>query len=191
MPGWMRRCSAVMAVFLLAACADEPPPPPEHGSRHVSPAAIPPATMPPGTFSRTQAEAELARARAERLAGRPAQARQAVEASLDHWPESLGAWRELLADCQAIGDADCAHYAAFFHDKVEFVAPLSPRVAVLGFQTMRTFPQQDGRVSAKGERALIGNGKYDPATLAMARRLEAFFNLKDEGALASPQPREQ
>jgi hypothetical protein len=166
----IRLVSIAVAVGLLAACASETENPrPRQVSGHVSPPPVTPAKLPAGTFDRDKAQGELAAARTAQQAGDLHQAKILTEAAINHWPGDIDAWTELLAVDQALNDADGVHYATFFHDKIDFVNPLPPRIAVMGFQSMADAgsDRQDKDV------------RHDPQTIAMAGRLASFYNEID------------
>ena len=168
LPQWRRVAVAVATALLLASCY-KPPPPRLMRTNRVSPPPLAAATMPPGSFDHAKAQAELAEAERARRAGDAAAARRFDEAAVAHWPADLGAWTALLADCTTLKDSQCALYAAFFRDKVTFVATVPARVAVLGFHAL----------SEEDEGTTSGNYTFDAATLAMAHRMEAFYNERD------------
>ncbi len=184
MNGWKKSLVLTCVVALLAGCAEAPQQQAKAPSahRHVSPEPVEPPTLPPGSFDHAAAAGELAAAGAARQAGNPALARQAAEAAVDHWPADRAAWQELQTDCQALGDASCVQYAAFFGAKIEFVATLPAKAAVLGFQSMVE--------TVEDEEDEGGNPRYDPRTVDMARRLWAFYHVEDIAASTPQQPTE-
>ncbi len=137
--------------------------------KHVSPAPVPPPTLPPGSFDEAKAKSELAAARDAREAGKAADARHLAEAAIEHWPGDPAAWAELQSDCQSLGDVQCRRYADFFRAKVEFVKTLPARAGVLGFQNIAEAPT--------GTKS--GDYTYDDKTTATARRLWAFYHQED------------
>ena len=165
-------CIAIMAAVLaVSACTrtTEVKPSRLH-SAHVSPDPAVVPRLPPGSFDHAKEQDELAAARAARLAGDAARARAAAEAAIAHWPADLAAWDELSADCAALKDDPCQRYAAFFRAKVEFVATLPPRAAVLGFASLA-----DNPVGTQS-----GNYVYDRRTLDTALRLASFYDAQDQ-----------
>lgn len=157
---------AIASMLALGGCAsnEDLAPNAENTSRRVSPAPIPPATVPPGTFNQAEGEALLSQSYSALQTGRYAVARSLAERSLAVWPGDARTWDMLLKSCQGLADEECAKRALFFRDKVLFVKPLSPRTAMLGFQSL----------AANDE-----SSRLDRRTLDMARRLEAFYNLQD------------
>ena len=137
---------------------------------HVSPPPVTVPQLPPGSFDRARAAGERAAAAAARQAGDPARARTEAEAAVADWPADLAAWDELAADCAALKDELCQHYAAFFRAQVDFVEKLPPRVAVLGFASLAANPV--GTHS--------GNYIYDRRTLETALRLASFYDEQDQ-----------
>jgi hypothetical protein len=165
-----RTVAAISVLVLLAGCVgpqEEARAPREH--RHASPAPVEAPTLPPGSFDRAKAAAELTQARAARDEGDPAAARRAAEAAVDHWPGNPAAWVELQTDCQVLNDTTCENQAAFFRAKVEFVSTLPARAAQLGFQNIAE--EEPGTV--------VGNITLDQASLDKARRLWAFYATQD------------
>jgi len=138
-------------------------------STHVSPTPPIVPRLPAGTFDEARARGELLKAQAARLSGDSAGARQAAEAAAADWPADAAAWAELAVDCRATGDDLCGRYADFFQAKVDFVNPLPPRVAVLGFATLAG--------DTVGTHS--GDYVYDQRTLDMAARIASFYDQRD------------
>jgi len=130
------------------------------------------AQLPPGSFDQARSQSELAAAQAARSSGDLALARGLAESAVADWPGSLDAWAELQADAEAQHDLQGAHYALFFHDKVDAVTPLPPRAASLGFLNIAE-GNEDGKKT------------YDDRTLAMGARMAAFYAMRDSDAPAS------
>jgi len=165
-------CVAIVATVLaVSGCTRtaEVKPSALHAT-HVSPPPVVVPRLPPGSFDRAKAQEELAAARAARLAGDAGRARAAAEAAVAHWPADLAAWDELAADCAALKDDLCQRYGAFFRAKVDFVATLPPRIAVLGFASLA-----DNPVGTQS-----GNYIYDRRTLDTALRLASFYDEQDQ-----------
>ena len=138
-------------------------------STHVSPPPVAVPRLPPGTFDQGKERADLAAAERARSAGNASAARRADEAAVADWPGDAAAWKALAADCRNAGDESCARYADFFAAKIDFVATLPPRAAVLGFATLAT----------AGEGARSGDYIYDRRTLDTALRLASFYDEQD------------
>ena len=171
MSWWKRSVTIATAVALLAACADasEKKVAKTSSPKHVSPAPVPVPLMPAGTFDHAKEANELAAARTARASGDNLRAHGMAEAAVNHWPGDIAAWAELQAANQALGDDPGQRYADFFHNKIEYVNPLPARVAVLGFQNIAEQPPG----------TTAGGYVFDQRTIAMARRLEAFYNSLD------------
>lgn len=175
------------ALFLLAACAQQdgtlPSEPLIHSDR-VSPEPIEPARMPPGTFDKGLSDSEREQARAALAQGQRDDARRWIEQALDHWPAEPDNWTELTAICTEQKDESCLSYAAFFQNKLNFTQDLPPRVAMMGFQNIRTEEPASGAAKDKADKGSgpLATGRsegYDPAIRAMAYRLEAFYSTQD------------
>jgi hypothetical protein len=170
----MLRAGAIgLAVAALAGCSRDheskgslfPP-----TANHVSPPPVTVPQMPKGTFDEAAGHGERQAATSSRLAGNPAEARAHAEKAALFWPADLSAWDELAADCGLLKDLACQRYAAFFRAKVEFVATLPPRVAVLGFASL----------NAAGVVVKVGDYTYDQRTLDTALRLASFYDEQDQ-----------
>jgi len=169
---WCKRAvTLATALAFLTACADSPDDTkkPRRESKRQSPMAVPAPVMPAGTFDRAKEQAELSAARSARAAGDNTRARALADAAIAHWPGDEAAWDEYKADCQALNDDPGVHYASFFHDKIDYVNPLPPRAAVLGFQNIA---EEEVGTSDAGY-------TYDQRSIDMGRRLWAFYNTVD------------
>ena len=169
---WFKRAVALTtALAFMAACADSPDETkkPRRVSKRQSPMAVPAPVMPAGTFDRAKEQAELSAAKSARAAGDAARARALAETAIAHWPGDQAAWDEYKADSLALNDDASVHYATFFHDKIDYVNPLPPRVAVLGFQNIA---EEEVGTSDAGY-------TYDQRSIDMGRRLWAFYNTVD------------
>lgn len=183
----LRRFGLWTALLLLAACAQQDNAPrsePLLHSDRVSPEPIEAARMPPGTFDETLSASEREQARAALARGERDEARRWIGQALEHWPVQPDNWTELAAICAAQKDQSCLGYATFFQDKLSFVQDLPARVAMLGFQNIRTEEPAGGAAKngTDGGPGSLTPGRsegYDPATRAMAYRLEAFYNAQD------------
>jgi hypothetical protein len=149
-------------------------------SHHISPPPVAVPRLPPGSFDETEATAERAAAASLRTAGDLARARGRAEKAIALWPADLASWDELAADCRALGDLKCEHYAAFFRAKIEFVSTLPPRVAVLGFASL----------NAAGAGVKVGDYTYDQQTLDTALRLASFYDEQDQLRDVRPRPKQ-
>ncbi|HEY1722664.1 MAG TPA: hypothetical protein VGG27_15575 [Magnetospirillaceae bacterium] len=149
-------------------------------SSHVSPPPVAVPRLPPGSFDAAQSRAERGEAARLRQANDAAAARGHAEHAAMLWPADLAAWDELKADCTALNDVTCERYADFFHAKIEFVTPLPPRMAVLGFASL----------NASGLGVKVGDYTYDQQTLDTALRLASFYDEQDQlrDARLKPKP---
>jgi type II secretory pathway pseudopilin PulG len=169
---WCKRAvTLATALALLAACADTPDETkkPRRESKRQSPIAVPAPVMPAGTFDRAKEQAELSAARSARAAGDNARASALATAAIAHWPGDNAAWEEYQTNAQALNDDSGVHYATFFRDKIDYVNPLPPRVAVLGFQNIA---EQKAGSTESGY-------TYDQRSIDMGRRMWAFYNTVD------------
>ena len=167
---WNKVAHLATAMALLSACADNPQiAAKQKNHKHVSPAAVPAPILPAGSFDLTKEKSELERAHAALANGDAAQARVLAEAAIDHWPGDGDGWDILLAASQAQNDDQTRRYATFFRSKIDYVNPLPPRVAVLGFQN----------IAEEKPGVTEGGYTFDAKTIAMARRMQAFYNTLD------------
>lgn len=169
--GRKRAVLAVALVAMLTNCAETPPQtaanPPT--PRRVSPTAVEPPVLPPGSFDQAKEQILLAQARASREAGDHAEARRLTESAIDSWPGDSEAWKALDTDCKALNDQQCRKYAQFFLAKLDYVEGLPAKAAVLGFQSL----------TEEADEKPAGGAEHDQKTIAMSRRLWAFYAAED------------
>jgi hypothetical protein len=173
--GW-----SLLTAGLLSGCADAPPAP--VSTRHEVSA---PKSQKASIFDQARSAQNLANARMLLDAGDAAQARGFAEAAVNDWPDSVEAWAELQAVCQALADKICRQHADFFHDKVVDQQGLPARVAVLGLQNLiEDYDPDEAAAKPKkkkdDDKDRQSDQRIDDWTFAMAQRMMAFYDRQDK-----------